>query len=130
MITVNESIINTLSAPARRIDARVELYKCSALQNDGYNRELLATFCGDGALMDFKVERVADDGKFFGFGICQKLTVNLRDKERAININKGQVLEVSFGIDSKYTYPCALFQVEEISRNENKNNLKVIAYDF
>jgi hypothetical protein len=130
MITVNESIINALSAPARRIDARVELYNCSALQNDGYNRELLATFCGDGALIDFKVERVADDGKFFGFGICQKLTVNLRDKERAININKGQVLEVSFGIDSKYTYPCALFQVEEISRNENNNNLKVIAYDF
>lgn len=130
MITVNENILNALNAPARRIDARVELYKCSALQNDGYNRELLATFCGDGALIDFKVERVADDGKFFGFGICQKLTVNLRDKERAININKGQVLEVSFGIDSKYTYPCALFQVEEISRNENNNNLKVIAYDF
>lgn len=130
MITIDENILNALSAPVRRIDARVELYNCSTLQDDSYNRELLDTFCSDGELIDFKVERIADDGKFFGFGICQKLTVKLRDKERAININKGKVLEVSFGIDGDFTYPYPLFQVEEVIRDENNNNLTITAFDF
>lgn len=130
MITVSENITNMMNKSARRIDARVELYNCSSLQGDGYNRELLNTFCGNGELIDFKVERTADDGKFFGFGVCQKLTVNLRDTNRSINIHKGQVLEVSFGVEGHYTYPCALFQVEEVNRDENTNNLTITAYDF
>lgn len=130
MISVSEKISNMLSMPARRIQARVELYQCSALQNDEYNRILLNTFPSSGALIDFKVERIADDGKFFGFGVCQKLTVKLRDKDREINISKGQVLEISFGIEEDYTYPCPLFQVEEVSRDEKTNDLTITAYDF
>ena len=130
MISVNENVSNMLGLPARRIDARVELYYCSTLQNEDYNRELLDTFTNEDALQEFKVERIADDGKFFGFGVCQKLTVKLRDKERLIHIFKGQVLEVSYGVDSEYTYPCPLFQVEEVSRDEANNNLTITAYDF
>ena len=130
MITVNENILNMLKAPARRISGRVELYNCSALQNDGYNRELLDTYCSNDELIEFKVERVSDDGKFFGFGICQKLIVKLRDPERRINIQKGQVLEVSFGVEGDFTYPCPLFRVEEVSRDESNNNLTVTAFDF
>ena len=130
MIQVSENIITMLGQPARRIQARVELYQCSALQNDDYNRTLLDTFPSDGALKDFKVERSAEDGRFFGFGVSQKLTVKLRDKDRAINIHKGQVLEISFGVEDDYTYPCPLFQVEEVTRDENNNDLTVTAYDF
>jgi hypothetical protein len=130
MISVNENIQNKLSMPARRIEARVELYYCSALQNDEYNRVLLNTFPSDGALKDFKIERTADDGKFFGFGVCQKLTVKLRDQERTIHISKGLVMEISFGIDSEYTYPCPLFRVEEVSRDEKTNDLTITAFDF
>lgn len=130
MIQVSDKIMTMLGQPARRIRARVELYECSTLQNDEYNRVLLDTFPSNGALIDFKVERTAEDGRFFGFGVSQKLTVKLRDKERAINITKGQVLEISFGIDDDYTYPCPLFQVEEVSRDEKNNNLTITAYDF
>lgn len=130
MISISENISNMLSAPARRIQARVELYECSTLQNDNYNRVLLDIFPSSGALKDFKVERTATDGKFFGFGVSQKLTVNLRDKDRLINVEKGQVLEIAFGVEEDYTYPCPLFRVEEVSRNESNNDLTITAYDF
>lgn len=130
MISIGENISNMLGQPARRISARVELYQCSTLQNDDYNRVLLDTFTNEDALQEFKIERVSDDGKFFGFGICQKLTVKLIDKDRLIHIFKGQVLEVSFGVEDDYTYPSPLFQVEEVSRDEANNNLTITAYDF
>lgn len=130
MISISENISNMLDQPARRIQARVEHYQCSTLQNDDYNRVLLGTFPSSGALKEFKIERTADDGKFFGFGVCQKLTVKLMDKDRLIDITKGQVLEISFGIEDDYTYPCPLFQVEEVSRDENNNDLTITAYDF
>lgn len=130
MIQVSDKITTMLGQPARRIEARVELYQCSTLQDDEYNRTLLDTFPSSGALKEFKVERAAEDGKFFGFGVSQKLTVKLRDKDRVINIHKGQVLEISFGVEDDYTYPCPLFQVEEVSRDENNNDLTITAYDF
>lgn len=130
MIAISEKISNMLGQPARRIEARVELYQCSILQNDDYNKILLNTFPSSGALKEFKVERTADDGKFFGFGVCQKLTVKLRDTHRLIYILKGQVMELSFGVDGDYTYPCPLFRVEEVSRDENNNDLTITAYDF
>lgn len=130
MINISENVSNMLSQPARRISARVELYHCSTLQNDDYNRTLLDTFTADGALKEFKVDRMTDDGKFFGFGVCQKLTVKLVDRDRLIEINKGQVLEISFGVEGDYTYPCPLFQVEEVSRDEANNDLTITAYDF
>lgn len=130
MISISEKISNMLGQPARRIEARVELYQCSILQNDEYNKVLLNTFPSSGALKEFKVERTADDGKFFGFGVCQKLTVKLRDTHRLIYILKGQVMELSFGVDGDYTYPCPLFRVEEVSRDENNNDLTITAYDF
>ena len=130
MISISENILNMLGQPARRIEARVEHYECSTLQDGEYNRILLDTYPSSGALKDFKVERTADDGKFFGFGVSQKLTVKLRDKDRVINILKDQVLEISFGVDSEYTYPCPLFRVEEVSRDEKTNDLTITAYDF
>ena len=131
MINVSANILNMLNSPARRIAGRVELFNCSALLADGgYNRELVATYTGEDALVDFTIDRMGDESKFFGYGTCQKLTVHLLDKNRTININKGQVLEVSFGVEGEFTYPCPLFRVEEVSRNESNNSLTVKAYDF
>ena len=130
MISISENISNMLGLPARQITARVELYNCSTLQNDNYNTELLDIYPANGALKEFKVERVATDGKFFGFGISQKLTTVLRDKDREIDIQKGQVLEAAFGVEESYTYPFPLFRVEEVTRDENNNDLTITAHDF
>lgn len=130
MITVSDNIKNMINAPARTIKARVELYEGSTLHLDSYNKVLLEVFSSSDAIKEITVERVADDGRFFGFGICQKLIVKLLDKDRLYNIEKGQFLEISFGVDGEFTYPCPLFRIEEVSRDENNNDLTLTAYDF
>lgn len=129
MIIASQDFINMMDVPARRISARAELFPSSA-SVDNYNRELLDIFTYTDALKDFTIDRVGEDSKFFGFGICQKLTLNLRDKERIIDIVKGNIIEISFGVDEEYVYPYPLFRVEEVVRDENNNDLKITAYDF
>ena len=130
MISIDEKISNMLDQPARQIQARVELYQGSTLQGDGYDRVLLNTFPSSGALTEFKIERTGENSKFFGFGIIQKLTVKLLDKDRELNFEKGQVLEVSYGVENEFIYPYPPFLIEEISRDENNNNITITAYDF
>lgn len=130
MITVSDNIKNMINAPARTVKARVELYEGSTLHLDEYNKVLLNVFNGSDAIKEITVERVADDGRFFGFGICQKLIVKLLDKDRLLDIKKDQFLEISFGVDGEFTYPCPLFRIEEVSRDENNNDLTLTAYDF
>lgn len=130
MIFIDEKISNMLDQPARQIRARVELYQGSTLQGDDYDRVLLNTFPSSGALTEFKIERTGENSKFFGFGIVQKLTVKLLDKDRELNLEKGQVLEVSYDVENEFIYPYPPFLIEEISRDENNNNLTITAYDF
>ena len=120
MLVAEQYYTDMINATARTIRARVELYDGSTL---------LDTYTYDGALQSFVVERVGDSNKFFGYGICQKLTVKLRDKERAISISKGQGMEVVVGVGCQYLYTCPIFFVDEIKRDENTNNLTITAYD-
>ena len=118
---INAPIFNDMiDSVSREIRARVELLDGSTLLN---------TFTYDGALQSFSIDRTCDSSKFFGFGICQKLTLKLLDKERAISITKGQKLDVAMGVGSDYIYPLPAFYVEEVTRDENTNNITVIAYD-
>ena len=109
-----------LNAISREIRGRVELYEGSTL---------LDTYTYDGALQSFVVERIGDSNKFFGYGVCAKCTVKLRDKERAINVKKGQGVEIVFGVAENYLYPCPIFFVDDVQRDENTNDLTIVAYD-
>lgn len=118
---VAENCFNTMiNAPVRHIRARVELLEGSAL---------LATYKHTDSLKSFTVERVGD-GKFFGYGICQRLNVKLVDKDRNINITTANMLDVSYGSGSDFTYPHPYFRVSEVRRDENTNELSITAYDF
>lgn len=120
MIYTDESILSMINSPIREIRARVELYNGSTH---------LDTFKYDGALKSFTVERLGEESKFFGFGICQKLNVKLLDKDKQINITKDDYLEAVFGVESDYVYPYPNFHVTEINRDENTNELSITAYD-
>lgn len=129
MITASSSVQQMITASAREIDARVELYEGSTSVDD-YAKTLIQIFSDSDALKEFTIDRVGEQSKFFGMGVCQKLTVKLLDKDRAINVEKNQILEVAFGVGTEYTYPCPLFRVEEVSRDETNNDLTITAYDF
>lgn len=120
MITTNPIYENMFNSVARQFVGRVELLEGSTL---------IDVFEHDGALISFTIDKTSDNTKFFGYGISQVLTVKLRDKERSINIQKGQYLQAAFGIDTDYVYNCTMFIVDEIIRDENTNELTVKALD-
>ena len=120
MISAKPCFMQMINSVSRDFEARVELLDGSTILN---------TFTYDGALQSINIDRTENSSHFFGFGICQKLILKLRDKQRAINITKGQYLDVAMGVGSDYCYPYPVFIVEEISRDENTNALTVTAYD-
>ena len=120
MITTLECFPEAINSPVRKIGARVELYEGSTL---------VQIFKYTDALRSFKVERVGEESKFFGFGVCHKLNVKLMDTERAINVSTSNTIEIEFGVGCEYMYPFPSFQVTEVHRDENTNELSITAYD-
>lgn len=114
----NEIHLAEINSPARSIKGKVALYGAT----------LSTTFSYSDALKDFAIDRVGEDGKFFGFGICQKLTVKLLDKNREITIEKGDRLIPYLGIVDSFEYTTT-FYATEITRDEKTNTLTIIAYD-
>lgn len=120
MLIADSCYQEMLDSPARSIKARVELLEGSTLLN---------TFSHGDHLKEFTVSREGDSSKVFGYGICQKLEVKLLDKNREINISKGQKLEVAVGVGCEYIYTMPVFFVDDVKRDENTNELTIVAYD-
>lgn len=79
-------------------------------------------------LKSITIERAGED-KFFGFGICQKAEAKYVDKERSINITTSNSFKSYFTAENDYlnTYPT--FFIDNVTRDEKTNELKVVAYD-
>ena len=122
MITANECFLNMVNSPVRKLKARVELY-------ENGNETLLNTFYYTDKLKSLTIERVSEEGKFFGCGVCQKLNVKLLDPNRELNITTANNFEVVFGTDCNYVYTCPIFYVSQVHRDENTNELSITAYD-
>ena len=126
MVIPNNSAVNTaMTSPVRKIDLDVALY-------DG------ATFVvrlePDTALQELTIERVGEDSKFFGFGICQKINV------KAIDVDKELDITTNYRLKIRYTYapdPNSYisqqigpdFYVTRVIRDELTNALSITAYD-
>lgn len=119
MIATEQSILDAFNRPVRSIIAKVELYESSTLVN---------TYAYDDDLISLTVERTGE-GKFFGFGICQKLNVKLLDLNRQKNITTDNSFKVCFG-DTSYSCLLPEFHVTEVNRDENTNELSITAYDL
>ena len=120
MITTVTSITNMLNSPVRTIKGRVELFNGSALA---------FTANGEDILKDFIIHRAGDESKFFGFGICQKLNVNILDPEGAKSVYKGNSCKAYLGADGHYEQPYPQFFVTDVARDEKTNAIAITAYD-
>lgn len=120
MIEATETIKSMINSPIRQIKARVELLEGSTLLN---------TFAYENRLKSFTVERIGE-GKFFGYGICQRLNVKVIDNKRELDIKTSNILEVVFGVNNEYMYALPPFKVSEVHRNEDTNELSITAYDW
>lgn len=116
MIYNNTSVWNS---PVRTVSARVELFEGSTLASSHTNND---------AIKEFTIQRIGDESKFFGFGVCQRLNLHLVDTNRELNygtqhsikcyLNAGQDLDA---------FP--QFKITEVHRDENTNELSITAYD-
>lgn len=120
MIITDAIYEEMFNSAARQFVGRVELLEGSTLVD---------IFEHDGALISFTIDRTSDNTKFFGYGISQILTVKLRDKDRSIEVKKGQYLQAAYGIGTDYVYNCTMFIVDEVTRDENTNELTIKALD-
>ena len=116
MYSTNETLLSKFNSPVRSITARVELYEGSTLVN---------TFAHNGALISWHIDRAGEEGKFFGFGICQKLNVKLLDLKRQLNISTAN----SFRVIIEDIAPFPVFYITEVNRDENTNELSITAYE-
>lgn len=124
MQTVTNDFISAITSKVRTCRGKVELYTDSTLSN---------TFNYNDSLQEIEIQRVGTDSKFFGFSICQRLHIKLRDKDRVLTITAGQKLKPYIGVvleDKTISYiEYPLFRITEVNRNENDNHLEITAYD-
>ena len=113
---------NVWNSPSRKIEGKVELFTSST--DSPAN-----TFLSTDHLKSFSIERVGEDSKFFGFGICQKTKIELVDNYRELEIVKDYKFKnyLKSGGDFISAFPS--FIVDSVNRDENNNNLTIIAYD-
>lgn len=125
MIYIPDTHAQKINSPVRRILAKVELLNSSSTN--------VNTFKYNDSLVSFSIDRVGEEGKFFGFGICQKINVKLRDMKRVLNITTDNYMKISVtalaDTDENYIYPYPNFYVTESRRDENTNGLSITAYD-
>lgn len=112
---INEAYNTLVSAPVRNIKAKVELSNGS-------------TFAATDKLVSFKIERVCEDGKFFGFGICQHAEVEILDTNREVDYITTEHSFTTCYEDDIYTNP--VFYITQTRRDENTNGLKFYGYDL
>lgn len=103
------------------LKAKVELFDGSTLTD--------TCTCSD-YLQDFTVNKEGVVGKFFGFGICQELKLNLIDIERTLNpVTTSHTAKVAFGDGTIFDYPYPTFYITEVSIDEDDNTITATAYD-
>lgn len=111
---------NINNSPVRSVKGKVELYEGSTL---------LDTYTYRDRLISFTVERVGEDSKFFGFGVCQKINLHLIDKNRELEITTAHSFKAFLTTGEEYITPFPTFYVTEVNRDENTNELSITAYD-
>lgn len=122
MVVINSTIQSMLNSPVRQFSARVELHwGSSRIQN----------FKSTDKLMSFTVERVCEEGKFFGFGICQHAKVKILDVNREVpDIDTNCYFKIYYGVNDEYLCPHPTFYVTQCRRDENTNELTLYGYDI
>ena len=115
----NTTVLEAINSPLRNIKSYIDLY----------NEESAIRINSDGALQSYSVERVTEEGKFFGFGICQKATMKLRSDAAAINFNFSSKFNIGFQVENYLIDNFPIFHFENKEVDENSGQITITAYD-
>lgn len=120
---INQNALSQLNSDVRQITARAYVYEGTSTKY---------TFKVSDNLQSFTVERIGQ-GKFFGYGICQKINMKVRDVNRQFSVTTANQINLIWDVlvngknTSLFAYP--RFKVSEVHRDENTNALSITAYD-
>ena len=120
MISNNKDYIASYTTPVRTVGALAYLKEGSS-NIDMWESEK--------EIISLNYERIGNGSKFYGYGICQRLNIKIRDTERAINPTTSQYIKLLFGTDKGYTYFSPDLYITETHRDEITNTLSITAYD-
>lgn len=90
---------------------------------------LATTYYNTDNLISISIERSCDQGKYFGFGICQKATVQILDTDREIDLSNYDSLKIYLTTTTSYNSYFPKFVITDVKRDENTNNLTIESYD-
>lgn len=121
MYSITSDILNALKAPAREVSGGVYIYNDIGSSVSDY-------FLPGGDLIDFKVERTAPMGKFFGFIVSQKVTVKLIGSHP---LPKGRKIQPYYEVGvAGNSMGIQYFYVEDVTIDEVGNTTTIVAYDI
>ena len=120
MITADIKITNMMDSLARQFQGRVEAYEGSTLALSSQSSD---------TLKNFAITRTCEEGKFFGFGVSQQIEIHILDKSRVISVGADYSFKAAIGVDDAYTYCFPPFYLDDVSRDENTNELTIKAKD-
>lgn len=111
---------NVWHSSVRQVKATVELYEGSTLAS---------TFTEQDRVKTFDIQRIGNERKFFGFGVCQRLNVHFIDMERTLSCSTANDIKVFLSAAGEPLDAFPRFKVTEVHRDENTNEASVTAYD-
>lgn len=120
MIIAKQVVHDEIDKLSRRLLGKIDSYK-----GDTFN----SSYLPNDNLVNFTLDRVGEN-KLFGYGVCQKLTFEIQDKDKHTSYTKDDNFIVGGGIPTEIAIPFTprLF-FHEAKRDEKTNNLTVTAYD-
>ena len=121
MISSTTNTTDLIFSSTRTVGAMVYLYNGDTLVSQYKNTDKIKSIT---------IERIGDENKFFGYGVCQKLNLKLIDTNRELDINTSHSIKVYFTVSKSYSCAFPLFYVSEVHRDENTNELSITAYDL
>lgn len=121
----NNYLMELMKQPVRTVEGRIEYHRDGGSSSTAIRH--------DSDLKSFTVERIGEEGKFFGFGICHKANVKIRDVNRKYSFTTADVMRPTY-IEKRGatnvlidTYP--KLHISECHRDELTNELSITLYD-
>ena len=128
MLNVSDAFKQAMVAPVRSFAARAEV------RLNESNLGEVTVFTHEDAIKTIEIQRVGDNSKFFGFGICQRLNMHIVDLDNVRNPVSNSDIKIKLGIkcpsgDIEFIgFPT--FKVSEKNREEEEGELSITAYDI
>lgn len=127
MLQVSDAFRAAMTAPVRTFSANVRL------QEDADNPENISVYSHEDRIKKIEIQRVGDNSKFFGYGVCQRLSIDMVDLPDEITPISHSSIKINIGIkveDGSYEYVSyPTFYMNEKNRHEEDGDITLTAYD-